>query len=57
MDPKAQSSLERMLAVLDLFSEEHLSWTPEDIAAQLQVSLPTTYRYVKLLVEIGRAHV
>ncbi len=53
MDPKAQSSLERMLAVLDLFSEEHLSWTPEDIAAQLQVSLPTTYRYVKLLVDSG----
>ena len=53
MDQKAQSSLERMLAILDLFTEERLSWNPEDIAAELQVSIPTMYRYVKLLVDSG----
>ncbi len=41
------------MAVLDLFSEGHLSWTAEAIALALQVSLPTSYRYVKVLVDAG----
>jgi len=47
------SSLERMLAVLDLFDDTHLTRTAEDIAAQLAVSLPTSYRYVRLLLQAG----
>lgn len=47
------SSLGRMLAVLDLFDDTHLTRTAEDISAQLDVSLPTGYRYVRLLLEAG----
>ena len=50
---KADSSLARLLAVLDLFDEQHLAWTPEAIADALQVSLPTAYRYIKLLSASG----
>lgn len=53
MSDKADSSLARMLGVLDLFTEEHLHWTPEAVASALQVSLPTAYRYIKLLTEAG----
>lgn len=51
-DPSA-SSLGRMLSVLDLFDERKLSVSPEEIAAELDVSLPTGYRYVKMLVDAG----
>lgn len=50
---KSMSSLSRMLSVLDLFSDERLTWTAEAITEALQVSLPTGYRYVKMLVEAG----
>lgn len=53
MADRSDSSLARMLAVLDLFDEQHLAHTPEAIAETLQVSLPTAYRYVKLLAEAG----
>jgi DNA-binding IclR family transcriptional regulator len=53
MTDKPDSSLARMLAVLDLFDEQRLSLTPEAIALALQVSQPTAYRYVKLLTEAG----
>ena len=53
MTDKPDSSLARMLAVLDLFDEQRLSLTPEAIALSLQVSQPTAYRYVKLLTEAG----
>lgn len=42
-----------MLNVLDLFDETNLGLTPEDIAARLGVSLPTSYRYVRLLLQAG----
>jgi DNA-binding IclR family transcriptional regulator len=42
-----------MLSVLDLFSDQRLTWTPEEITEALQVSLPTGYRYVKMLVDAG----
>ncbi|WP_088957043.1 IclR family transcriptional regulator [Variovorax sp. HW608] len=42
-----------MLNVLDLFDETHLARTPEDIATELGVSLPTSYRYVRLLLQAG----
>lgn len=47
------SSLGRMLSVLDLFTDSQLSWTAEGLTAALGVSLPTGYRYVRLLVEAG----
>lgn len=53
MTDKPDSSLARMLAVLDLFDEQRLSLTPEVIADALQVSQPTAYRYVKLLTDAG----
>lgn len=53
MTDKPDSSLARMLAVLDLFDEDHLALTPEAIVEALQVSLPTAYRYVRLLTESG----
>jgi DNA-binding IclR family transcriptional regulator len=49
----SSSSLERMLGVLDLFDDTHLTRTTEDIAAALDVSLPTSYRYVRLLLQVG----
>jgi DNA-binding IclR family transcriptional regulator len=42
-----------MLGVLDLFDDTHLMRTAEDIAAALDVSLPTSYRYVRLLLQAG----
>ena len=53
MTDKADSSLARMLGVLDLFSDQRLHWTPEAVADTLQVSLPTAYRYVRLLTDAG----
>jgi len=42
-----------MLGVLDLFDDTHLTRTAEDIATTLDVSLPTSYRYVRLLLQAG----
>jgi len=42
-----------MLGVLDLFDDNTLTRTAEDIATCMEVSLPTGYRYVRLLVEAG----
>ena len=53
MTDKSDSSLVRMLSVLDLFSDRQLSWSAEAITAALQVSLPTGYRYVKMLTDAG----
>lgn len=53
MMDKADSSLARMLGVLDLFTDQRLHWTAEEISEALQVSLPTGYRYVKMLTDTG----
>ncbi|MGH6628013.1 MAG: IclR family transcriptional regulator [Burkholderiaceae bacterium] len=53
MTDKSMSSLTRMLSVLDLFSDHQLTWTAEAITEALQVSLPTGYRYVKMLTDAG----
>lgn len=50
---KNLSSLSRLLSVLDLFTEQQPTWTAEAITEALQVSLPTGYRYVKMLIEAG----
>ena len=47
MTDKADSSLARMLGVLELFSDQRLHWSAEDIAQTLGVSLPTSYRYLR----------
>lgn len=47
------SSLMRALAVLDLFTAERPAWTAEAIAQALDYSVPTVYRYVRELTEVG----
>ena len=47
------SSGERILAILDLFSEAHPEWTPEAMMARLGYSRPTLYRYLKTLRDAG----
>lgn len=47
------NSAERILAILDLFTEKQLEWTPEQLIEALNYSRPTLYRYVKLLREAG----
>ncbi|MBO6716341.1 MAG: IclR family transcriptional regulator [Rhizobiaceae bacterium] len=49
----AGGSGERLLAILDIFSEERLEWTPEEMQAELGYSRPTLYRYLKRLREAG----
>jgi len=53
MSAKPTSSLKRLLNVLDCFSEHHSLWSVEDIALKLDISIPTAYRYMKLLVDAG----
>ena len=53
MPEKSLSSLGRMLGVLDLFDDRHLTRSADDISVALEVSLPTGYRYVRLLLEAG----
>lgn len=45
------SSLARMLGVLDLFNEERQTMTVDAIADALAVSRPTSYRYVRILLD------
>jgi len=42
-----------MLAILDLFTEERPTWTPEQIAAEFNYTQPTVYRYLQQLVKAG----
>jgi len=49
----ARNSLERVVALLNVFSEDHLEWTPEEMMAELGYSRPTLYRYLKTLKEAG----
>lgn len=51
MEPK--NSLERTLAILELFTEERLEWTPEAMMAALGYSRPTLYRYLRTLRAAG----
>lgn len=41
-----------MLSVLDLFTREHPSWSAEEIAARLECSIPTAYRYLRELTDV-----
>lgn len=46
-------SAERILGILDLFTEDRLEWTAEEMMAQLGYSRPTLYRYIKSLKDLG----
>lgn len=46
-------SLEKVLTILGLFSEDRLEWTPDEMMAALGYSRPTLYRYLKALREAG----
>ena len=50
---KPATSLQRVLAVLEVFSETRLEWMPEDLMKELGYSRPTLYRYLKILKEAG----
>jgi DNA-binding IclR family transcriptional regulator len=50
---KPTNSLERVLAVLEVFSEERLEWMPEDLMRELGYTRPTLYRYLKILKDAG----
>jgi DNA-binding IclR family transcriptional regulator len=50
---KPTNSLERVLAVLEVFSEARLEWMPEELMKQLGYSRPTLYRYLKILKDAG----
>ncbi|RIQ15053.1 HTH domain-containing protein [Bordetella avium] len=45
------SSLTRMLSVLDLFTQDRATWSAEEVAQQLDCSIPTAYRYLRELTE------
>lgn len=48
-----QSSLERLLRVIDLFTPEKPEWTADQIGVVLEVSRATQYRYIKALTNAG----
>ena len=50
---KESNSFERMLAILDLFTERRPVWTPDALTARLGYSRPTLYRYLKTLKDHG----
>ena len=47
------NSLERMLSVLSVFSEQKYEWTPDELTAHFGYSRPTLYRYLKILTGAG----
>lgn len=47
------SSADRVLAILDLFTEARPVWTPDQMLAPLGYSRPTLYRYLKALRSAG----
>ena len=49
----AKNSLERVISVLEVFTENKLVWTPEELMAELGYSRPTLYRYLKTLRDAG----
>lgn len=53
MKTRTGNSLERVLAVLAVFSEDRLEWTPEELMEELGYSRPTLYRYLKTLKDAG----
>jgi DNA-binding IclR family transcriptional regulator len=50
---RKMTSLERMLAILDLFSEAAPVWTVEEIAAKFGYTRSMAYRYIRELADSG----
>ncbi|MGP9791989.1 IclR family transcriptional regulator [Roseinatronobacter sp. NSM] len=48
-----QSSLDKLIAILDLFTEDHLEWTPDALMKATGYARPTLYRYLKTMKEAG----
>ncbi len=48
-----RTSPEKMIEILDLFDEEHPSWTPEQMMEKLQCPRSTLYRYLRVLTNSG----
>jgi DNA-binding IclR family transcriptional regulator len=46
-------STERVLRILDLFTEARPEWTADEMMAELGYSRPTLYRYLKALKDMG----
>lgn len=47
------NSADRILAILDVFSEDQLEWTSDELMARLGYSRPTLYRYLRSLKDAG----
>ncbi len=50
---RGASSSRKLLHMLLCFTEEHPTWTVADLAAELQLSVTSAYRYLGLLREVG----
>jgi DNA-binding IclR family transcriptional regulator len=50
---KKTNSHDRLLALLDLFSERRPLWTPDELMRELGYTRPTLYRYLKSLKAVG----
>jgi DNA-binding IclR family transcriptional regulator len=46
-------TISKALSILDLFDERHPIWTADEVMARLQVSQPTSYRYLRELCAYG----
>ena len=53
MTEKPGDSLARVLSGLEVFTENRLEWTPEELMETLGYSRPTLYRYLKTLKDAG----
>ncbi len=47
------NSLEKMIAILDLFDGSAMEWLPEAMAERLELPRSTLYRYLKVLTDAG----
>ncbi len=50
---KPETSLERLLSVLEIFTEHRLEWTADEMMERLGYTRPTLYRYLKMLCDSG----
>jgi len=48
--------LERTFAILELFTEERPEWTSTEVARALELPIPTSYRILTALRELGYVH-
>lgn len=47
------NSVERVFAILDLFTEDRMEWTPDEMMQALGYAQPTLYRYLKMMRDAG----